>query len=97
MPFTYSFQAQFLIQNDPINYSYPVIFVFFVALLGCAPSTLQGYLAHQKHPSLGLYSRLMPRPLWRSYGGRGVLMSEAPLYHTHTAECKELCEYPRSG
>ncbi|KAJ1487708.1 ergosterol biosynthesis ERG4/ERG24 [Baffinella frigidus] len=34
VPFTYSFQAQFLIHNDPINYSLPVICLFFAALLG---------------------------------------------------------------
>ena len=30
---------------------------------------LQGYLAHKKPPSLGPYSRPMPRALWWSYGG----------------------------
>ena len=32
------------------------------------------------HPSIGTYSRLMPRALWWSQGGGGVLVSVVPLY-----------------
>ena len=35
--------------------------------------TGEGYLAHKKPPTLGPYSRPMPRALWWSYGGGGFL------------------------
>jgi hypothetical protein len=34
----------------------------------------------KNNPSLGPYSRLMPRALWWSQGGGGGVMSEVPLY-----------------
>ena len=40
----------------------------------CRGPALQGYLAHKKHPPVGPYSSPLPRALWWSYGGGGVLM-----------------------
>ena len=42
----------------------------------------QGYLAHKKHPPLGLYSRTVPRLILWSYGQGLFLMSEESLYMT---------------
>ena len=36
----------------------------------------------QKRLPVGPYSRAIPKALWWSEGGRGVLMSEVPLYDT---------------
>ena len=41
---------------------------------------LQGCLAIRNRSPLGPYSRLMPRALWWSWGGRRFLMSEVPLF-----------------
>ena len=41
--------------------------------------SLPGSLAHKNPPTLGHYSRPMPRALRRSFGGWRFLMSEVPL------------------
>jgi hypothetical protein len=55
-------------------------------LAGRGCGTVQGYLAHKKHPLLGPYGRAIPRDLWWSWGVGMTLMSEVSLYVQHVME-----------
>ena len=45
----------------------------------CIVNLYRGASLIRNCPPLGPYSRTMPRALWRSWGGRGVLVSEVTL------------------